>query len=206
MSLLVLDRKLDAETRDELDARPPGRDDHGFGRQRAVARIELPARCRRPERVHRRDPNVRSGPERLHDRLRPVEVAVLLAPRRPSERLGPQPGHECCRLLGPDDPRRDTLRVLDCDIRPQPLERRLGVGGEEIAKARKPSSTGKSRSPRPRARRQRTRRRGGRRPPCPTAGAHPPAGCSIDPIRSPSAQRRLRPRHATSGRGRWRVR
>ena len=133
MPLLALDRKLDAEIRDELDALPPGRDDHGVGGQRAGARIQLPARCRRPKRVHSRDSNIRSAGERLHDGLRPVEVAVLVTPRSAGERLGPKPGHERRRLLRRHDARRNPLLVLDRDVRPQPLERCLGVGGEEIA-------------------------------------------------------------------------
>ena len=99
MSLLVFDRKLDAETRDELDARPPGRDDHGFGGQRPLL-----VSSTQPDVAGRSECTVAirtSTPaQHLHDRLWPVEVAVLVAPRRSGERLGPQPGHERCRLSG----------------------------------------------------------------------------------------------------------
>ena len=89
MSLLGLDRKLDPELRDELDALPSSCDDNGFGGQLAHARVELPTLLRRPERAHPGDPNLRAASECLQDGLRPVEVAVLVAPRSSGECLGP---------------------------------------------------------------------------------------------------------------------
>ena len=132
MSLLGLDRKRDAETARSATLALPA----------ATTTVSATA-CRRSYRApssvspaeagHSRDPNIHSPGERLDDGLRPVEVAVLVTPRCAGERVGPKPGHERRRLLRRHGARRDALGVLDRDVRPQPLERRLGVGGEEIA-------------------------------------------------------------------------
>ncbi len=41
--------------------------------------------------------------ERLHDRLRAVEVAVLAAPRGAGHAVGDEPGDELLRLVGPHE-------------------------------------------------------------------------------------------------------
>ena len=73
--------------------------------------------------------------ERLHHRLRTVEVPVLAAPRGARQVVDTQPRHELGRLRGRDEPRRDTLLVLQPDIRFESLERRLAVRSKEISAA-----------------------------------------------------------------------
>ena len=208
MALLALDRKLDAESRDELDALPPGRDDHGVGRQRAGARSRAPSPAvvgRSESHLARSEHPLRVG-ERLHDGLRPVEVAVLVTPRSSGERLVRSPGTSAAASSGDDGARRDALRVLDRDVRPQLLERSLGVGGEEIAagaEAQLDRKVERGLGSRQKAADSRARRQATAVPHC---WRTPPGWMPDWPDPIPVRSRTTRPRRAASAHGRRRAR
>ncbi len=79
--------------------------------------------------------HVEAGRECLDDGLWAVEVAVLAHHAPPASVVGPEAWDELGRLGGRDDPRRDAFLVLEGDVRAQPFECRVAVGGEEIAAA-----------------------------------------------------------------------
>ena len=81
---------------------------------------------------HLADPHVSPRAERLDQRLRPVEVAVLCAPGAADDARDVETRYELCRLPRRNDPRRDVELVLQRDVLAHACERIVGVGEEEV--------------------------------------------------------------------------
>ena len=90
VAILGLNRQVDAQRRDQRASLGAGGDDHHV-------RVEL------VERTDVLVAHVETFGERLDDRLRPVEVAVLSTPGSTGERVRAQPRHELGCLSGGHD-------------------------------------------------------------------------------------------------------
>ena len=129
VAILGLDGNVDPERREQL----PRLGRRGHDDRVGSLAVDEPPVAVLTDRVHLRMPHVDARGERLDDCLRPVEVAVLAAPRAAEDRVGAQAWHQVGRFVGDDHARRNPLCVLHADVRGEALERRPRLGDEEVA-------------------------------------------------------------------------
>ena len=111
--------------------RQPGNDSGGIGTGGDDDRMRLEI-CRRR---HRLDPDLEPSREPLDDALRPVEIAVVRAPRAARERFRVQAGDEGGGLSRRNETRGNALRILHGDVGCQAIEGLRGVRHEQVAAA-----------------------------------------------------------------------
>jgi hypothetical protein len=104
----------------------------------AVRAVQRPAASRLPELDDVVVLNAHAEPPRgcgvgLHDRLRPVEVAVLGAVRRTEHRRHVHPGNDLGQLGRPEQDRGHAGLLLERDLAREPGQPRLTVREEDIA-------------------------------------------------------------------------
>ena len=135
---LLLDREVDPDRGEKRRRVVPGRDDHGVGLDRiCVDALERPARRPLDEagdgRALDRDPvpATRFG-ERLDDRLRLVEVAVLSAERGARHVRDVDSRQKPGEVVGVEELRWDAELVLQRHIRGERVSPLGGVGEEDI--------------------------------------------------------------------------
>jgi hypothetical protein len=133
MPRLKLDRKVDAERRDERPAVDAGGDRDGWCREASRRRRQRPPSVERRDGVHPGDADVDQPGHRGDRGLRLTQVPVVGAPRPADDRCRPKTRDEVACLRGRDDPRGNARSVLDAHVRLEPLERPRAVGDEEVA-------------------------------------------------------------------------
>ncbi len=116
----------------------PGGDDHALGSDRSLVELDAESAAVPLDPAHPGDVEPRAARtggirERVDDRTRTIEVAVLAAVRGSGHALDDESRNELRGLARGDHPRWDTGRSLNRDRRSQLLEPLRAVREEEVA-------------------------------------------------------------------------